>query len=104
VTAYPVCDSDPDDPIEILHALPEEHREQFRVEYADAVDGARRPERFRELQEMLRLWRLRAVAYSSSGYEGRLAAAREGNASDFAPAGQAIPGWPGGNSASELPG
>jgi hypothetical protein len=96
VTAHPAYDGDPDDPVEILHALPEEHHAQFRSEYAAAVDGARRPEQFHQLQELLRLWRLRAVAYSSPGYGGRLADARAGGAADSAPAEQVIPGWPGG--------
>ena len=29
MTAHPAYDSDPDDPVEILDALPEEHRGQF---------------------------------------------------------------------------
>jgi Family of unknown function (DUF6247) len=94
VTANPAYDTDPDDPIEILHALPGEYHAQFRAEYAAAVDGARRPEQFHQLQEMLRLWRLRAVACSSPGYAGRLAAAREEHAADVVPAAQLIPGWP----------
>jgi Family of unknown function (DUF6247) len=95
VTAQPVYDQDPDDPVEILRALPEQHHSQFRAEYAAAVEMARRPEQFRQLHELLRLWRLRAVAYSEPGYDQRLEAAREGGA-DFAPATQMIPGWPGG--------
>jgi hypothetical protein len=95
VTAQPAYDRDPDDPVEILRALPEEHHPQFLAEYAAAVERARHPEQFRQLQELLRLWRLRAVAYSSPSYERRLEAAREG-AADFIPAAQAIPGWPGG--------
>jgi hypothetical protein len=47
------------------------------------------------LQELLRLWRLRAVAYSSPGYDERLAAVRRGQVTDFAPAEYVIPGWPG---------
>ena len=97
VTAHPVYDSDPDDPVEILHALPEEHHARFQAEYAAAVDEARRPEQFHQLQELLRLWRLRAAAYASPGYAGRLADAREGSAAGFTPAGQVIPGWPGGH-------
>jgi hypothetical protein len=97
VTAHPAYDSDPDDPVEILDALPEEHRGQFRAEYAAAVDGARRPEQFRELHAMLRLWRLRAVAYSSPGYDGRVAAARDPRSADSAPAERVIPGWPSGH-------
>ena len=84
MTAHPVYDSDPDDPVEILHALPEEHHAQFRAEYAAALDEARRPEQFHQLQELLRLWRLRAVAYASPGYASRLADAREGHAADLA--------------------
>ena len=60
--------------------LPEGYRAQFLAEYTVAVEGVRRPEQFRQLQEMLRLWRLRAVAYSGPGYEDRLAAAVPGGA------------------------
>jgi Family of unknown function (DUF6247) len=95
VTAQPVYDRDPDDPVEILRALPEGYHPQFRAEYAAAVERAHNPEEFRQLHELLRLWRLRAAAYSSVGYEQRLEAAREG-AADFTPAAQVIPGWPGG--------
>jgi hypothetical protein len=45
---------------------------------------------------MLRLWRLRAEAYTSPGYRERLIHAREGHASGAVPAAQLIPGWPGG--------
>ena len=75
--------------------LPEGYHAQFLAEYAAAVEGARRPEHFRQLQELLRLWRLRSVAYSGPGYEERLAGARHGRAAGSAPAEQAIPGWPG---------
>jgi Family of unknown function (DUF6247) len=95
VTAHPVDDHDPDDPVGILSVLPEEYHAQFLIEYAAAVEGARRPEQFRQLQELLRLWRLRAVAYSSPGYDERLAAVRRGRAADFAPAEHVIPGWSG---------
>jgi len=93
VTAHPAHAGDPDDPVEILQILPGEYHAQFRAEYAAAVDGARRPEQFHQLQEMLRLWRLRAMAYSSPGYDGRLAAAPDGHAAEVIPAGQLIPSW-----------
>jgi hypothetical protein len=93
VSAHPAYASDPDDPIEILDVLPEEYHEQFLTEYAAAVDGARHPEHFHQLQEVLRLWRLRAGAYSSPGYAGRLAAALEEGAADAIPASRLIPGW-----------
>jgi Family of unknown function (DUF6247) len=95
VTAHPAYDPDPDDPVEILLALPREHHAQFRTEYAAAVDSARHPEQFHQLQELLRTWRLRAIAYSSPGYDGRLAAARD-DQSAAVPAAQLIPGWPNG--------
>ena len=95
MTVHPVDDHDRDDPVEILAVLPGGYHAQFLAEYAAAVEGARRPEQFRQLQELLRLWRLRAVAYSGPGYEERLADARLGRAAGIAPAEQVIPGWPG---------
>lgn len=44
MTALPVDDYDPDDPVEILRALPAQFHEQFLAEYDAAVAGARRPE------------------------------------------------------------
>jgi hypothetical protein len=44
---------------------------------------------------LLRLWRLRAVAYCGPGYEERLAGARHSRAAGIAPAEQVIPGWSG---------
>jgi hypothetical protein len=45
------------------------------------------------LRDVLRLWRLRAVAYSGLGFDQALEAAREDRADEFVPAAQAIPGW-----------
>jgi hypothetical protein len=53
------------------------------------------PEQFRRLQELLRMWRLRAVAYSGAGSEERLAAASHGDVAGAVPAEQVIPDWPG---------
>jgi hypothetical protein len=92
VTAHLAYDSDPDDPVEILRNLPAEYHEQFRAEYAAAVEGARHPEQFRRLHKLLRQWRLRAVAYSAPGYAGRLASAP--TQSGTVSAQQVIPGWP----------
>jgi hypothetical protein len=92
MTAHAAYDPDPDDPAEILRTLPAEHHEQFLAEYEAAVDGARRPEQFRHLHDLLRLWRLRATAYSDPGYADRMSSARHGTG--FTPAEQVIPGWP----------
>ncbi|MGH3319162.1 MAG: DUF6247 family protein [Streptosporangiaceae bacterium] len=94
MTAQPVHEPDPDDPIEILRLLPEAFHEQFLVEYRMAVDGARRPEEYRALHDLLRLWRLRAVAYSDPGYAERLAAVRGSHVEGFVSADQVIPDWP----------
>jgi hypothetical protein len=77
MTALPVDDYDPDDPVEILQALPAGFHEQFLAEYDAAVASARRPEQYRDLHHLLRLWRLRAVTYSDPGYADRLAAMQE---------------------------
>jgi hypothetical protein len=92
VTAHPVDDHDPDDPVEILRVLPEAYHAQFTAEYTAAAEGALRPQQFRQLQELLWAWWLRAVAYSGPGYVERLAAASHGAAAGASPAEQAIPG------------
>lgn len=86
-------DPDPLDPAEILRLLPEQHHAQFLQEYSIAIEQARRPEQYRMLQELLRLWRLRAVAYSEPGYASRLKAAAS-TADDDVPAEELVPGWP----------
>jgi hypothetical protein len=96
MTAQPVDDYDPDDPVEILRALPARFHEQFLAEYDLAVASARRPEQYRELHHLLRLWRLRAVAYSDPGYEARLQAVRDGARAgrrDGTPIEELVPDW-----------
>lgn len=85
---------DPDDPAQILRTLAERFHAQFRAEYAVAVEQARRPEQYRMLHDLLRLWRLRAATYGDPGYPGRLSAAREGRTADDIPADQVVAGWP----------
>jgi hypothetical protein len=92
MTAHTVDDRDPDDPVEILRVLPSEYHRQFLEEYDDAVAGAQRPEGFQDLHDMLRLWRLRATAYSDPSYSVRLAEALRGDPADLVPAEQIIPG------------
>lgn len=41
------------------------------------MTGARRPEHYHELHHLLRLWRLRAAAYSDPGFAARLAAVED---------------------------
>jgi hypothetical protein len=96
MTAQPVDEYDPDDPVEILRVLPVRFHEQFLAEYDLAVAGARRPEQYRELHHLLRLWRLRAVAYSDPGYEAGLQAAQDAARAgrwDGTPIEEIVPDW-----------
>lgn len=77
MTAQAAHEYDPDDPVESLCVLPGQYHGQFLAEYDAVVTAARRPERYHELHHLLRLWRLRAAAYSDPGYEPRLQASQE---------------------------
>jgi uncharacterized protein DUF6247 len=95
VTAQSAPEYDPDDPVEILRILPSRFHDQFLTEYDVAVTGARRPEHYHELHHLLRLWRLRAAAYSDPGFAARLEgvqgavrAGREGT-----PIEEVVPDW-----------
>jgi hypothetical protein len=87
----PADDYDPDGPVEILAALPARYHQRFQADYEAALTGALRPEEYRHLRHVLRLWRLRAVAYSDPSFEDRLQTARSGTGTRI-PAEQ-VPGW-----------
>jgi hypothetical protein len=91
MTAVPADDHDPVDPAEILAVLPARYHQKFLADYEAALTSARRPQEYRRLRHVLRLWRLRSVACSDPSFEDRLQAARSGT-SPRIPAGQ-IPGW-----------
>jgi len=100
MNAQPVHEPDPDDPVEILRVLPARFHDQFLREYYGAAAGAaRQVGGYRQLHDVLRLWRLTAVAHSDPGFAGRLAAVREavefGNLEGSTPIEDAVPGWPG---------
>jgi hypothetical protein len=90
----PRHEQDPDDPAEILARQPERFHAQSRAEYAVAVEQARRPEQYRVLHQLLRLWRLRAAAYADPGYAGRLAGAKRESSGTDVPAQQLVGDWP----------
>jgi hypothetical protein len=98
MSAQPTLEHDPDDPVEILRVLPERFHEQFLAEYTPAAEAARRPEGYRGLHALLRLWRLTAAAYSAPGFEDRLASVREavrtGSLEGSAPVEEIVPDWP----------
>ncbi|WP_055483764.1 DUF6247 family protein [Sphaerimonospora mesophila] len=73
MTAQPLESSGPrdpgEDPAAIFEALPPSHRARFRAEYEEALEAAHDLARFKQVQMLLRQWRLRAIAYSRPGYE-----------------------------------
>ncbi|MFY9928347.1 MAG: DUF6247 family protein [Streptosporangiaceae bacterium] len=98
MSAQPLQEHDPDDPVETLRVLPEQFREQFLNEYAAAAEAARRPEGYRALHDLLRSWRLTAAAYSEPGFAARLASVREavlaGSLEASLPIEEIAPDWP----------
>ena len=98
MSAQPVQEHDPDDPVAILRVLPERFREQFLNDYAAAAEAARRPEGYRALHDLLRLWRLTAAASSEPGFEARLATVREaalaGSLEGSVLIEEIVPDWP----------
>lgn len=83
-----------DDPVQILRVLPARYRDQFRAEYATAVERARDPGGYQQLAQMLHLWRLRATAYADPTYPDRLAATGAADATEDVAAEQVVAGWP----------
>jgi hypothetical protein len=99
MSAQPVHEHDPDDPVEILLILPGQFHDQFLAEYYDAAsEAARQVGGYRQLHDLLRLWRLSAVAYSDPGFEERLQSAgeavRTGSLEGSVPIEDIVPGWP----------
>jgi Family of unknown function (DUF6247) len=97
MSAEPVQEYDPDDPVETLRVLPEQFHEQFLTEYRAAVEAAHRVEGYRALHDLLRLWRLTAVMYSDPGFEARLErvrdAVRTGSLEGTVPIEDIVPDW-----------
>jgi Family of unknown function (DUF6247) len=99
MSAQPVHESDPDDPVAILRVLPERFHDHFLAEYYQAAsEAARQVGRYRQLHDLLRRWRLSAVAYSAPGFEERLHAVQEavrtGSLEGSVPIEEVVPGWP----------
>jgi hypothetical protein len=78
MTAQPVEHGDPHDPVSILADLPEDEREFFLSQYHEAVEAARDPAGWKDLRQLLRLWRFHADATSEPGYWEAREAARNG--------------------------
>jgi hypothetical protein len=62
-----------------------------------AAEGARRVEGYRALHDLLRLWRLTAIAHSDPGFDVRLERAREaartGSTEGWVPIEDIVPDW-----------
>jgi Family of unknown function (DUF6247) len=100
MSAEPVHEADPDDPVEILRVLPARLHDQFlREYYAAAALAARQVGGYRQLHDVLRLWRLTAASQSDPGFADRLAAVREairtGSVEGSVPIEDVVPGGPG---------
>ena len=69
VTALPIDSQqeDPLDPERILRVLPDREHETFLAQYRQAVDGARDPAGWKDLQRFLRLWAGRAISREPAG-------------------------------------
>ncbi|HEY3002643.1 MAG TPA: DUF6247 family protein [Kribbellaceae bacterium] len=76
----------------ILDALPERWRAQFLEEYRQALDAAHEVWRFHQIRDVLRVWHLRAVAYSRPGFEQAARTARDGRPEDFVSFDEAVAG------------
>jgi len=72
-----------EDPAAIFDALPSSHRARFRAEYDEALDAAHDLARFKQVQALLRQWRLRAIAYARPGYEEAVQDALQGRVEMF---------------------
>ena len=92
MSAEPAEVGDLSDAAVVLRDLPQEERAEFLRQYHAAVDAAHDPDGYRQLQRLLRVWRLTAIATSRAGYYEELAAARRGTAL-ARPAEEVIPGW-----------
>ncbi|WP_106402310.1 DUF6247 family protein [Actinocorallia populi] len=72
-----------EDPASIFDALPSSHRARFRAEYDAALDAAHDRARLKQMQALLRQWRLRAIAYARPDYEEAVQDAVEGRTEMF---------------------
>ncbi|MFI6541459.1 DUF6247 family protein [Nonomuraea sp. NPDC050547] len=84
------------DPDDILSVLPEQYRERFLSDYRAAmVAAAHETWRYRELQQTLKRWHLRAIMYARHGHDQRAEDARTGSGGPWVEADQIETPFPG---------
>src|SRR5215813_12697014 len=98
MSAQPAHEFDQGDPVEILKVLPARLHDQFlREYYGAAASAARQVGGYRNLHNVLRVWRLTAAAQSDPGFADRLAAVRDavrsGSLEGSVPIEEIVPGW-----------
>ncbi|MFB4301217.1 DUF6247 family protein [Actinomadura sp. NTSP31] len=98
MSAQPVQEHDPDDPVEILRVLAEPLHAQFLAEYyAAAEEAARRVDGYRRLHDLLRRWRLAAAAMADPAFAESVdqvrEAARTGDLDGAVPIEDLVPDW-----------
>lgn len=99
MSADPVPEPDPDSPEEILRVLPPEYHDEFLREYELALVGALKDHlNYPQVRRKLRLWRMRAEAYSDPRFMDEFERARRaldtGDLTGFVPAEQLLgPDW-----------
>ena len=76
MSAQPAEREDPLDPQRILDRLPGDEHASFLEQYQEAVENARDPVGWKQLQRVLRMWRFHADATGEPGYREALDAAR----------------------------
>ncbi|MEV4252802.1 DUF6247 family protein [Spirillospora sp. NPDC049652] len=82
MTAHPPSSPDPS---EILRMLPERWHEAFLTDYREALEAAHEVWRWRQLRDLLHLWRLRAAAYSTPGFDASVEEAWTADPEDLHP-------------------
>src|SRR5437868_2688529 len=81
------------DPQIILDSLPEEYRPSFLNHYLGALESAREPAHYHRVPELLRLWRMKSIAYATDPTLDRSPAVALDRLGKGVPLEHAVPDW-----------
>jgi hypothetical protein len=84
-SAQPMNRPTASDPADILRLLPQRWHQQFLAEYRAALDAAHEVWRWRQLDNLLHRWGLRATAYADPQFEPAARAARDAGTDQLTP-------------------